>query len=77
VKYRVDRAFAWGTFAIAPAGSGQPAKVVDAADLKDADGQPLPGDVIQLQVRRKVLVPLDADTPREAAKAAGKAHPKE
>lgn len=60
MKYEVRKAASWGTFAIAPAGRGQPAKVVDAADLKVADGKPLPADVVQLLVRRQVLVPLTA-----------------
>lgn len=62
MKYHVHKAASWGTFAIAPAGSGQPLKVVTAADLKDSDGNPLPADVVQLLVRKKVLSPLPADT---------------
>lgn len=61
MKYQVLKAGSTGTFAIAPAPKGGPVKVVDAADLKDADGKPLPADVVQLFVRRKVLVPLPAD----------------
>lgn len=58
MKYQVLKAASWGAFAVAPAPKEGPVKVVDAADLKDADGKPLPGDVVQLLVRRKVLVPV-------------------
>jgi hypothetical protein len=60
VKYEVRKAASWGTFAVAPGPKGGPVKVVDATDLKDADGKPLPADVVQLLVRRQVLVPLTA-----------------
>ncbi len=68
MKYEVRKATSWGTFAIAPNGKGQPVKVVDADDLKDADGVPLPADVVQHMIRRMVLVPVAADTPPEPPK---------
>ena len=70
MKYRVEKKGQWKAFVIEPNPPGHPdgPKVVAAADLKDADGQPLPSDVVQYLIRRMVLVPLAADTPPEAAK---------
>jgi len=80
VKYRVDKKANGKGWSVEPNPSGHPdgPRVVDAADLKDADGNVLPADVVQLLVRRQVLVPLAADTPPKAeATAPAKKSPKE
>jgi len=79
VKYRVDRKGQGKGFVIEPNPPGHPdgPKVIDSADLKDADGNPLPSDVIQLLIRRQVLVPLKADTPPKTEAPAKAKTPKE
>jgi hypothetical protein len=63
VKYTVSKDCDWKTFSAkaTPAGAGE-AAVIAAADLKTADGKPLPEEVVAELVRRKALVPL-ADEP--------------
>lgn len=76
MKYRVDKKGNGKGWSIEPNPPDHPngPKVIDATDLKDGDGKPLPSDVVQLLIRRQVIVPLAADTP---PKVEAKAKPKE
>lgn len=64
MKYRILRDCDWQTFAARVAPEGKPPATIDAADLKTADGKPLPKAVVDhlLAVRALELV---ADTPAE------------
>lgn len=57
MKYRVKKACDWKSFAAKPA----PGKelVLDAADLKTADGEPLPANVIEIMVKAGCLEPVE------------------
>jgi hypothetical protein len=60
VKYRILRDCDWQTFAARTAADGQPAAEIDAADLKTADGKPLPAEVVGVWLGNKALVPVEA-----------------
>lgn len=56
MKYRVLKFCSWKSFAAEP---GRVAgDVLDAADLKTADGQPLPADVVAVMVSTRCLDPI-------------------
>lgn len=61
MKYRILRDCDWKTFAARTAADGQTPVVIDAADLKTADGKPLPAEVVAHLVTVKALVPAPAD----------------
>lgn len=71
-KYRVLKECSRGTFSATPAKAGKPPLILDAADLKTAEGEPLPPDVVAFLVRTKCLVEETEDA-EATAKATGKA----
>lgn len=62
-KYQVRKQCQWRTFIVAASLDESPAgpKFVAPADLKTADGKPLPADVVRVMVNSGNLVPCDAD----------------
>lgn len=55
MKYRVLKACGWKTWNVVPPKGGKPL-VIDAADLKTADGTPLPPDVVARLVKSGSIV---------------------
>jgi hypothetical protein len=63
MRYTILRDCDWKTFAARTAADGQPPAVIDAADLKTADGKPLPADVVAHLVNVKSLQPITETDP--------------
>lgn len=57
MKYQVLKFCSWKSFVAEP--GRVKGDVLDAADLKTDDGQPLPADVLAVMVSTKCLVPVE------------------